>query len=54
MTQKIYGTALCLEQALPTQNTLFGGCILLLAFDLLRHLESKTLVDIFNSCIQKQ
>lgn len=42
ITQKIYATALCLEQTLSTQNTLLYGCILLLAFDLLRHLESKT------------
>lgn len=53
MTQEIYATALCLEQALSMQNTLMYGSILLLAFDLLRHLESKTLVYMFDSCIQK-
>lgn len=51
MTQKIYATPFCLEQALSMQNSLLYGCILFLAFDLFRHLESKTHANTFNSCI---
>lgn len=51
MTQKIYATPLCLEQALSMQSSLLYGCILFLAFDLFRHLESKTYANTFNPCI---